>query len=867
MPYTQSGHPMAVKMDQLGADDLLLEKFTGSERISGLFEFHLEMLAEFGTTIDFAKVLGQPATVRLDCAGVTPPTARTFNGIVTRFVKGMDIVGPGGLATFTRYRATLSPALWKLTRRINSRLCLDRSIPEVLTDLFTGMEINNRLSTDADAYPKRPLVVQYGETDFDFASRLMEEVGIFYYFNHSRDDNGKGKHTLVLGDRKDNYDPVDPDAPLYMVGQVNEETPANRLLTWIKEQDWAPGKSLLWDYQFQLAGNSIRAEKPILEKIQVGTVEHKLKVAGNDTELQQYVYPGGYAKLVDGVGMDGQAQAAKLQDVFKYKETFARIEMERVAAASLRITGTSTCAQLTAGHKMAAVSMNLTWDGLGNYAVTEVTHHSSLEGVYQNTGGAQPGYHNSFACLPLDLPFRPQATTPRPKISGYLPAVVVGTTGNDVFTEKNARVQVQFYWDRQGRSDLTNKKGDSIGTLAYWNGASGRATNSVWLRVGQAWADRTFGTIYTPRLGQEVLVGFQDGDPDQPAVLGASYNSVNNPAFPLDDPAFPLTSGVKSHIDGKDLTQFHGIALDDRADVQMFMMQTAKDMIINIPNDLLINVGKNCYINANGAYKQTQGVPITLPGFSQGSFPTINVPKAADKPIEAYNWTIGNITASIGKKLAIVFGEDTKAVVGLSASITVGNKLDLLCDPLSLLGMIPGAGALHGMHGWSNIAGRNEFILAGKNETVLLPKFSTVLSAKYDIGCGSQVPGVGGVAPAKATVGSTANAIKIFCGIVNLLVFAELLWYGGSPTRASENFGIFVTVVVGVVLILLWAVAGWGGALAEGIDNGIIALKNKIVGLVARITWEIAFVAIGIAFLLLLVAIAIAAAVTGGFTK
>jgi len=863
MSYSQHNRMLAVTTP-LGAQTLLLEKFTGTERVSGLFEFHLRMLAPIGTSVPFDKLVGQPATVRLELAGTALPGARFFNGIINRFVRGMDVPGPDGTATFTRYEADLVPALWKLTRRENSRLFLDKSVKDILLDLFTGLNVDNKLASGADDYPARPLCVQYRETDFAFVSRLMEEEGIFYWFKHEVDGEEKGKHTLVLCDRKDNYGDLSPARPVYLEVPTSHSHPHNRVLSWGVSQEWAPGKASLWDYQFQLAGNSIRAEEPILDKVKVGSGEIKLKVSGNDTDLQLNDYPGGYAKLVDGIGMDGNDQSSKLQKLFQYKDRYARLRIEQQAAASLWCGGESTARQFTPGCKFTLAGFTVS-DVYGTYALTEVEHTASVEGSYTRAEPVAPTYTNTFRCLPIELPYRPPVRTPRPKVGGYLPAVVVGTSNQDVFTEPTGRVQVQFYWDRQGRSDLKNAKGEAIGTLAYWNGVSGsRTSNSLWLRVATPWADRKFGNTFTPRLGQEVMVGFLDGDPDQPAVLGAAYNSVNNPPWlsATAGSSYPLTSGQKTHIAGQDLSKFHGIAFDDRSDVMMLMMQTAKDMIINIPNNLLINVGKNCYINANGSYKQTQGVPITLPGFGQGSFPEITIPPKDDS-ITPYNWTIGDITSSIGKKFAIVFGEDTKAVVGLSGSITVGNKMDLLCDPFSFLGMIGGAGITHLMHGMSNLAGRNEYILGGKNECVLLPKFSTTLSGKYDVGLGTTYAGVGGLAPDKAVVGKAATAIKTFCHIVNLLVTAELLWYGAAPNRSSESFGIFVTVMVGIVLTLLWAVSDFGVKVADGIDHGFIAIKDKVVGLVSRITWEIFFVGLGIAFLLGLIAIAITVGVLG----
>jgi type VI secretion system secreted protein VgrG len=228
--FTQSGRPIAVSTP-LGADAVLLNGFTGTEAISAPFRFHLDLLAPASSPVAFASLLGESATISLM---QVDGSLRPFNGVVVRLSEGPRLPGAGGSGTFLRYTAELAPRFWLLKLRVQSRIFQQLAVPDILTKVLAGVTIDNQIQGTFDP---RDYCVQYRESDFDFACRLMEEEGIFYYFTHS--DSG---HTMVLDNTPQAY------AKLAISGTINYETmlggtrPDERIYAWEKSQEIRPGK-------------------------------------------------------------------------------------------------------------------------------------------------------------------------------------------------------------------------------------------------------------------------------------------------------------------------------------------------------------------------------------------------------------------------------------------------------------------------------------------------------------------------------------------------------------------------------------------------------------------------------------------------
>jgi len=361
----------------------------------------------------------------------------------------------------------------------------------------------------------------------------MEEEGIYYFFNHA-----DGSHKMVVADTPMSH----PDVPgattaIYEVieGGLRKE---DRVHSWEKRQEIRSGKYTLWDQCFELPGQNLEAVKPVLASVQVGTVSHTLKVAGND-KLELYDFPGGYAQRFDGITPGGGDRASDIQNIFQDNARTTAIRMQQETTPALSIAGQSTCRQFTAGHKF---TLDRHFNANGVYVLTHVGHSATMGDTYTTGSDTSPIYENSFECIPTTLPFKPAQTTSRPTVEGTQTAVVVGNPGDEIFTDKYSRVKVQLPWDRQGQHD---------------------ANSSCWARVGTLWAGKQWGMIHIPRVGQEVIVAFEEGDPDRPIIVGSVYNAEQMPPYEL--PANMTQCGIKSRSSkGGTPANFNEIRLEDK---------------------------------------------------------------------------------------------------------------------------------------------------------------------------------------------------------------------------------------------------------------------------------------------------------------
>jgi type VI secretion system secreted protein VgrG len=463
---------------------LLATGFSGTEGLSQLFSFELDLLASNDTAVPFDQLLGQPFTATLALNG----QVRYFSGICSSFSEGAR-AGSG-----TMYRAQLVPQFWLLTKRRQSRIFQQLSVPDVLNRVLADLNVSFQLQGN---YQPRNYCVQYRESDFDFASRLMEEEGIYYFFTHTADG-----HQLVLADTPQGHPDVPaPSTVLY------DRTPGQRPLLvsdWLKTQSLSSGLVTLWDHSFELPHDHLEGDATIQESAVAGQVTHALHLGAND-KLELYDYPGEYAKRFDGVNPGGGDQPGELQKIFADAQRTAGIRMQEEAAQGLEIAGASTCSNFIGGHRF---SLDGHFDGNGPYVLTSVQHTVSVP----DPRGPRASYSNSFTCIPFSLPFRPARKTPKAMVGGTQTAVVVGPAGEEIYTDKYGRVKVQFHWDRQGKND---------------------ASSSCWIRVGALHAGSESGFELVPRIGWEVIVAFEEGDPDRPIITGSVYNTDHFPPRPL----------------------------------------------------------------------------------------------------------------------------------------------------------------------------------------------------------------------------------------------------------------------------------------------------------------------------------------------
>ena len=540
--YKQADRPLQLT-SPLGPDKLFLRGFTGREGISELYRFDLDLMAENTLDVQFDQVLGKHFTIKLKLA----QGERQFDGICMRFAQGER---DPSRTTFTAYRAEIVPQFWLLTRKAQSRIFQNLSVPDILKKVLTGLDVDYQIK---GTFEPRNFCVQYRESDFNFASRLMEEEGIFYFFKHS-----DGSHKMVVANSPDAHPDVPGNSTITYEDLRGGYREDDRIADWEKVQELRSGKYTLWDHCFELPHKHLEADKTIQPTVQAGKVSHKL-TAGDNAKLELYDWPGEYAQRFDGVDKGGGDRSSDIQKIFTDNKRTVEIRMQQEALPGLVVRGGSNCRQLTSGHKF---TLEKHFNADGAYVLTSIRHTASGAGDYRAGLIGEFRYENRFECIPSALPFKPSQDTPKPIVQGSQTAVVVGPPGEEIFTDKYSRVKVQFHWDREGKNNQDS---------------------SCWIRVATSWAGKQWGVIHIPRIGQEVVVDFLEGDPDQPLIIGSVYNADMMPPFHL--PAEKAQSGIKtrSTLHG-DPETFNELTFDDKKGSELVYLRAEKDLTIAVEN-------------------------------------------------------------------------------------------------------------------------------------------------------------------------------------------------------------------------------------------------------------------------------------------
>jgi len=491
---------------------------TGHEAISSLFRLDVELYSE-SLAIDFNALVGKGVSLRLLLAD---GSERFFHGVISRFGQG-DPRGP-----FVRYRAEIVPWLWFLTRSANCRIFQDKSVPKIIEKVFKDLGQNDYQLKLSKTYEDRHYCVQYRETDFNFVSRLMEEEGIAYYFEH-----GEKEHILVLFDTPDGNAECALQKEATYTSAVGLETrsaaAAAEIEEWHLQQELSTGRYAINDFNFESPGTPMLA-----------TTNSSISIGGNE-RFEVYDYPGEYEE-------------------FGWGEVRVKRRMEAEESAAIAVRAQSGCGAFSPGYHFKLVG-HYAKDANVKYLITQVTHR-----IYQSIGDEAEGtarYSNSFGCIPYSVPYRPPQNTPKPIITGVQTATVVGAAGEEIDVDKHGRVVVQFHWDREGKRD---------------------ENSSCRVRVAQNWAGANWGMVFHPRIGHEVIVEFLEGDPDRPIITGRVYNGMHMPPYAL--PANKTQSGVKSRTSpGGDKETFNEIRMEDQNGQELFYIHAEKDRQKIVEND------------------------------------------------------------------------------------------------------------------------------------------------------------------------------------------------------------------------------------------------------------------------------------------
>lgn len=432
-----------------------------------------------------------------------------------------------GDATDEHYQVVLRPWLWWLTLASNNRVFQNLTTSDIVTQLFGAHGFNDVKLSLSGSYKPREYCVQYGESDFAFVSRLLEEEGIFWFFTHE-----KGKHTLVLGDSNDAFPqiPNGPKVPYLSQGIGERELHGIRSAQYCVQAVSEAYSAA--DYAFATPSTSLYSQAQAL--------------AG---PLSMYEHPGGYISKARGDALTKQ-------------------RVDSLRSQEQRLIGESDCRWLVPGHWFTLIghddaSLNIDW------VVTAVTHDASHE-----------HYRNRFEAIPKSTAYRPPRSTPKPRMHTQT-AQVVGKAGEEIWTDQYGRIKIQFPWDRDGKSD---------------------ETSSCWVRVALPWSGKGFGMQFVPRIGQEVIVTFLDGDPDRPLVTGCVYNGDN--ALPYALPDNQTQSGIKT-TSSKGGGGFNELRFEDKKDAEEVFLQAQKDLKVNVLNDSSATIGHDETLMVQNARTRT----------------------------------------------------------------------------------------------------------------------------------------------------------------------------------------------------------------------------------------------------------------------
>ncbi|MGA2609438.1 MAG: type VI secretion system tip protein TssI/VgrG [Terriglobia bacterium] len=576
--YTQEGGLFKIDTP-LGSDVLLLRGFKGTEGISRLFRFELDFLSE-NSSISFSDIVGKNVTISLRQGD---GTYRYLNGIISRFAQHATE------EEFTSYSAEMVPWLWFLTRDADCRIFQNKSIPDILTQVFSDLGFNDYTNSLQGSYDPREYCVQYRESSFHFVSRLMEEYGVFYFFKHQQ-----GKHTLVLADTSTSHSSC-PGQSMVRYVAVSGGPQEDVITGWQIEEELRTGKYSLEDYNFQTPSTNLMVNEPTVYEV------------GGNSKFEIYDYPGEY--LTKGAG-----------------ESLAKVRMQEEEAEHLVAHGTSQCRMFVSGYKFT-LEEHPRKDMNTDYVLTEI-QHSAITDSYGSLKSPQgESYSNTFTCIPLSVPVRPLRVTPRPTVKGPQTAVVAGPSGEEIYTDKYGRVKVQFFWDRLGKKN---------------------ENSSCWIRVSQSWAGKNWGAVFLPRIGQEVIVDFLEGDPDQPLITGRVYNAEQMPPYTLPDKQTRSTFQSRSSKGGGN-ANYNEIRFEDLKGHEQIFINAEKDMDHRVENDSREYIGNNRHLIVNAS-----------------QFELVN----ADKHLHVK----GKQNEKIERDRSLRVGRDQKQQVDGNLSLTVGQS-------------------------------------------------------------------------------------------------------------------------------------------------------------------------------------------------
>ncbi|NOZ55154.1 MAG: type VI secretion system tip protein VgrG [Gammaproteobacteria bacterium] len=602
-------------------DELKVIDFAGTEGVSQCFAFTLTLACR-ESKLDFSTIIGKLGV--LTFYDDKKDVERYVSGIITRIQQADEG------HRLTSYSAVLMPRVWLLQHKQDCRIFQNLTVEEIITEVFKAANIpaESYKFTLQGNHQSREYCVQYRETDLRFIERLMQQEGIFYYFEHTADS-----HLLVISDHLSIHKPISAKSTVVYHSPTGTVSTEDSIYPYHYSEEIRPGKVTLTDYNFV---------NPAVNLISDNQYE-------KDDMLEVYDYPGEFKVQNDG-------------------KKYAKLQLESWQVARKRGDGSSNCMRMQSGFKFTLGS-HPRMDFNNEYLITSVKHSGSQPQVLEEGAGDKGGhYNNSFSCIPADVPYRTHEAIPKAKVEGIQTAIVVGPPGEEIYTDEHGRVRVQFHWDRVGGND---------------------EKSSCWIRVSQIWAGEGWGSMYIPRIGHEVVVDFVEGDPDRPLITGRVYHGTNVPPYTL--PAEKTKSTIKSNS-SKGGGGYNEFRFEDMKGQEEVYLQGEKDWNILIKNDKGQDVGHDERLEVKNDRKKTVGHDQSEDignnkSITVGVDHKENIGKNMTLDVgEDQTISIGtNKKEKIGKDTNIDIGKDLQINVGKNTVINSGDKITLNCGAASII--------------------------------------------------------------------------------------------------------------------------------------------------------------------------------------
>ncbi|MDR2093417.1 MAG: type VI secretion system tip protein VgrG [Azoarcus sp.] len=564
----------------------------GDEALGALYTFYLSLKSN-NSDIDCQALIGEMAAVELEAQrGIR----RYFSGQI------VNVSAQGQRGEHWAYEAVIAPKLWHASRRSDFKIWQNLTVRDIATEVLGNNAIRFEWRLKYN-YKTWEYLVQYGETDLDFLSRLFAHEGIYYWFEH-----GKRGETLILGDHFTTHEAFGgyENIPFYPPDEARADE--DHYFGWHAAREPEPGRFMHRDYDFKRPWKDL-------------TTEYYDPRGHLFDHYERYFYPGNYTEPDDGRSY----AAARLETLQRKQDVIALDGRVRGAIPGCRFT--------LRNHPRADQNREL---------VITKAHYEIANNDYEGASGTDDGAHFrvEIEALPANRQYRTEHSPEKPRAHGPETAVVVGPAGSEIHTDQYGRVKVHFHWDRYGQKD-------------------GR--DSCWIRVAYPWAGVNFGSIHIPRVGQEVIVDYEYGDPDRPIITGRVYNARQMP--PWDLPANQTQSGILTRSSPEGMySNANAIRFEDAKGREELWLHAERDQRIEVENCENHSVGAN----RNKSVGNDESTSVGRNRTQQVGGKHVEI---VDKDIAVYSQTGNIVTTALAKSIKLEAAEHIVFKVGGSAII------------------------------------------------------------------------------------------------------------------------------------------------------------------------------------------------------